>query len=496
MTANEANWTLDFRFDANEAVLHLALNHELLIGRSEGPDSTFIGCDLSHLKGEDLGVSRRHALLRDEGDHVSLTDLNSSNGTFINGRRLPSGQAETLKDNDRVQFGNLLARVTITDSLGQSTIRDAKVKLNLRAAPKIGRGQRVLIVEDDPRTTDLYQLMLKRAGYTVQISRDVVGAIRIINQSPPSVILLDLLLPSLNGLELCRYIRRDTQTPDLPIIIMSALSDSSSVQQAMDAGADIYLSKPPNYKELARVIGAFIQKQEAERRQGIGTRKLGTGPLNTPLPQSVKPPTKNTIIAFVEGEREPVSLVVSPHITLGRGNGTAEQVIDLDPYGAYDKGVSRTHAEINLQEDGTFMVEDLGSSNGTFINGRKLEKNTPIQLKYGDELRLGELRMIIYMLTQLKGTGSLPGTGSLAGTSQLPGTGSLAGTSQLPGTGQLPPLPSTGVLPGTGALPGTGKLPGTGPLPGTGQLPANGAKPETGPLPNSGSSTGSRRGQG
>jgi pSer/pThr/pTyr-binding forkhead associated (FHA) protein len=423
MTATEANWTLDLRFDANDATLHLALNHELLIGRSEGPDSTFIGCDLSHLKGEDMGVSRRHALLRDEGDHVSLTDLNSSNGTFINGRRLGPGAAETVKDGDKVNFGSLSARVTITDSLGNTSIRDAKVKLNLRTAPKIGRGQRVLIVEDDPRTTDLYQLMLKRAGYTVQISRDVVGAIRVINQSPPAVILLDLLLPSLNGLELCRYIRRDTQTPDLPIIIMSALSDPISVQQAMDAGADIYLSKPPNYKELVRVIGAFIQKQEAERRQGMGTRKLGTGMLPTlSNPSTIKPPTQNTIIAFIEGEREPLSLLISPQIVLGRGSGTGAQMVDLDLYGAYDKGVSRTHANITAQEDGTFLVEDIGSSNGTFVNGSKLKKGETVPLKYGDELRLGELRMVIYMLTQSK-----PGTGTLPGTGSLPNTGSLRG---------------------------------------------------------------------
>jgi DNA-binding response OmpR family regulator len=399
MSALEANWMVELHFSEGEPVLRQALTGEVVVGRSEKAETMIEGFDLASVKGEELGVSRRHALLRDEGDYVSLTDLNSSNGTLHNGTRLAPGRSYPIKDGDSVQFGNLNTRVSIIDSLGPSTIRASQDKLNLRDAPKLGRGQRILIVEDDPRTTELYGLMLKRAGYTVQSSREVVSAIRAINQAAPSVVLLDLLLPSLNGLELCRYIRRDTEAPTLPIIIMSALTDQNSVQQAMDAGADVYLNKPPNYKELVRVIGALIHRQESEKVQGAGTRMLEGGSVfDSKLNLTV--PTHSTLVLFIEGERDPISLVVTSQIVLGRGTGTTTQTIDLDPFGAYDRGVSRTHAAVKKLSNGTFTVEDAGSSNGTFVNSHRLGKGEVAPLEYGDELRLGQMRIMVYMLIE------------------------------------------------------------------------------------------------
>jgi pSer/pThr/pTyr-binding forkhead associated (FHA) protein len=404
MSVIEANWMVELHFGTNEPVLRQALTGELVVGRSEKTDTMVEGFDLTVVSGEERGVSRRHAMFRDEGDYVSLTDLSSSNGTYYGGTRLAAGRAYPLKDGDSVQFGQLTARVAIIDSLGPSTVRASQEKLNLREAPKLGRGQRILVVEDDPRTTELYGLMLKRAGYMVQSCREVVSAIRAINQSPPAIVLLDLLLPSLNGMELCRYIRRDTEAPSMPIIIMSALSDQTSVQQAMDAGADVFLNKPPNYKELVRVIGALLHKQETERNQGVGTRMLET-PAVFDSKLNLIVPTTSTLVLFIEGERDPISMVVGTQLMLGRGSSTSTPSVDLDTYGAYDRGVSRNHAIIKKLSNGTFTVEDLGSSNGTYVNNYRVGKSEVAPLEYGDELRLGQMRIVVYMLIERAGGG-------------------------------------------------------------------------------------------
>lgn len=409
MSGTEANWTIELRFESSDVVLKLNLFDELLVGRTEKHDSAMQGFDLASLNGEEMGVSRRHALLRDEGDYISVTDLNSSNGTFVNGVRIPSNSSQRLNDGDRIHFGHLISTISIVDTIGRTSIRASKVDFNLRNAPKIGHGQRILLIEDDPRTTELYQLSLKRAGYNILSAREVVAAIRLMNAQAPAVVLLDLLLPSLHGLEFTRYVRRDTKYPTLPIIILSALSDPASVQQAMDAGADVYVSKPPNFKELIRLIGAFVQKHEAERAAGQGTRKLeNPAQVLEDVRAKVTAPTANTIVMFMEGDNDPLSVVVSSQIVLGRGGGMTNKVIDLDPYGAYDKGVSRMHAAIRHNGDGKFSLEDLGSSNGTYINVRQLHKNETVPLEHGDEIRLGEFRLIVYMLNmqELRGTGN------------------------------------------------------------------------------------------
>src|SRR5262249_13973130 len=98
---------------------------------------------------------------------------------------------------------------------------------------------------------------------------------------------------------------------------------------------------------------------------------------------------------------EPIALTIDNYVVLGRRlqpvPNQPSRVIDFDSLGAFDKGVSRTHARI-IRQNNKFLIEDLGSSNGTFVNGHSLRPQQPVPLKNGDEIRLGELRMGIYVL--------------------------------------------------------------------------------------------------
>lgn len=388
---------VEFSIGEPPIIVPTTFDTELMIGRSDAPTHDYPGLDLTPFNAGELGISRQHAVIRSDGTHLTLQDLNSGNGTVLNGIRLKADTPYQLADGDVIYFGHLLVTVHFQKKTEKSAIRAARVELNLRTAPLAGQGQRVLILEDDVTLLHMYQTALEKANYTVQTCRDVVSAIRALNHTTPAVIMLDLMLAGVHGLELCRYVRRDANYPTIPIAVVSALNDNAAIQQAMDAGADVFLNKPLHMRELIRVVGALINKNEADNPAHHTKKLAGTASLDHIEASS----RKDTLIIFVEGHREPIGIVVPTQVTLGRKypSNSGAPHIDLDKSGAFDKGVSRLHAVIKRRDNG-FVAEDMGSSNGTYVNGRSLIPPEAVPLHNGDELRLGELRMHIYMLAE------------------------------------------------------------------------------------------------
>lgn len=103
------------------------------------------------------------------------------------------------------------------------------------------------------------------------------------------------------------------------------------------------------------------------------------------------------IILHIRDAAEPVTVEPAQRIIFGRSdnNSTYRPDVDLAPYGALEKGVSRQHAAMEINED-TLMLLDVGSSNGTFLNGQRLLPNQPRVLRDGDEVRLGKLVAHVY----------------------------------------------------------------------------------------------------
>ena len=392
-----SDWVIEFQIGDVMPPIRLNVHPEILVGRVDPDQPSFEGLDLTSYDGINLGVSRRHAIIRWEGNHLVVIDSGSNNGTVLNGARLLPQTPYRLNSDDVLYFGHLKTTIQINSQVGQSYIRAKRIDFNTNNVPQMARGQRILVVEDDVMIAKLYQIGLEKVGFSVQNARDVVGAIRALNQVTPSLIVLDLRLPSVHGLELARYVRRDTECPDIPIIVVSAISAEETVQQAMDAGVDIFMVKPVDIAQLSLIISAIVYKFESENPTH-GTKKLaGTASLDYITPSS----HDDAIVIFVENQRQPIGTVVQPQITLGRQamTSTTRNHIDLDEYNAFEKGVSRLHAKIERKE-GVFFIEDLGSSNGTFVNGRSLRPHEPARIANGDEIRLGEMRMHVYLLTE------------------------------------------------------------------------------------------------
>ncbi|HEX2619293.1 MAG TPA: response regulator, partial [Phototrophicaceae bacterium] len=269
--------------------------------------------------------------------------------------------------------------------------------LQLQDQEQPGTGQLVLIVEDDDMVARLLSLMLERAGYTVATSRNVSSAIRTFKQKPPSAIVLDLMLPDMNGLELCRYVRRDTQLNDTPVIVISAANTPENVDQAMQAGADLFLGKPVSSKELRHVVASLISHKEKGIAALHTKHLIGTAPLKALESKS----RRDTAVLFVSGYNDtPMTVSLRQAVTIGRqpANPGTKNHLDLSRFDAVDLGVSRVHATLSFA-DGKFYVEDNGSVNGTYINGEPIKAHAPSQLGNADEMRLGQLRMYVYFLT-------------------------------------------------------------------------------------------------
>ena len=116
----------------------------------------------------------------------------------------------------------------------------------------------VLIVDDEEMTRDLLRLMLRGTGLTIHEAEDGYIALEQIEVHEPDLIILDVMMPGLDGLAVCRKLRSQASTHDLPIIMLSAKTTPSAIQDGLDAGANKYLTKPVGFKELISNIQAVL----------------------------------------------------------------------------------------------------------------------------------------------------------------------------------------------------------------------------------------------
>jgi len=115
----------------------------------------------------------------------------------------------------------------------------------------------ILIVEDDPSVRKLVRVNLAKRGYTVSEAEDSHQAIALFQEVPVDLVLLDLVLPGLSGVDICTWIRARS---DVPIIILSARLEEDLKVAALDAGADDYVTKPFGPEELLARVRAFLRR--------------------------------------------------------------------------------------------------------------------------------------------------------------------------------------------------------------------------------------------
>ena len=115
----------------------------------------------------------------------------------------------------------------------------------------------VLILEDDPHTVEVVQLYLRRDGHHVLSATDGIAGLSLAREAQPDLIILDLMLPGMDGLEICRILRQES---DVPIVMLTARADEEDRLAGLDLGADDYVTKPFSPRELAARIRAVLRR--------------------------------------------------------------------------------------------------------------------------------------------------------------------------------------------------------------------------------------------
>jgi DNA-binding response OmpR family regulator len=121
-------------------------------------------------------------------------------------------------------------------------------------------GERILVVDDEASIVELARLYLEREGFRVESAADGAAALESIARRPPALLVLDLMLPEVDGWEVCRRIRSGKAAPGLPIIMLTARDDDVDKIVGLELGADDYLTKPFNPRELVARVKAILRR--------------------------------------------------------------------------------------------------------------------------------------------------------------------------------------------------------------------------------------------
>jgi phosphate regulon transcriptional regulator PhoB len=134
---------------------------------------------------------------------------------------------------------------------------------------------RILIVDDEKDLVDLLSYNLEKEGYAVLRAYDGDEALKIIRSRKPDLILLDLMLPGIQGMEICRIVRKNPETAALPIIMLTARGEEVDRIVGLEMGADDYVTKPFSVRELLARVRAVLRRYEAAPAEDRKTIRYG-----------------------------------------------------------------------------------------------------------------------------------------------------------------------------------------------------------------------------
>ncbi|MCX6104905.1 MAG: response regulator transcription factor [Proteobacteria bacterium] len=161
--------------------------------------------------------------------------------------------------------------MSLTMSIGQNYKAEIQTAMN---------SEKILLIEDDSDISELVQYNLEREGFKVFTSADGEEGYNLALQIRPELILLDLMLPSLDGLSLCRKLRAHADTNEIPIVMLTAKGEESDVVVGLEMGADDYVPKPFSPRELVARIRAVLRRPRAVAvTSSASDSRLTVGPI-------------------------------------------------------------------------------------------------------------------------------------------------------------------------------------------------------------------------
>jgi two-component system, OmpR family, alkaline phosphatase synthesis response regulator PhoP len=225
----------------------------------------------------------------------------------------------------------------------------------MAAAP----GKKILIVEDEKDILDLLRIYLEKEGYRTFTAMTGLEGLKMVKSERPDLVVLDLMLSEMDGLEVCKRLRSDPQTALLPVIMLTAKAEESDMVIGLELGADDYVTKPFSPKALAARVKALFRRLE---RNNTETSRLDYGPLSMDLARhEVKAAGKEVPLTAKE-------FGLLEHLLRNQGRVLTRDVLlnavwGYDYYGTtrtVDVHVRRLKQKIPLLDDAIVSVKSLG----------------------------------------------------------------------------------------------------------------------------------------
>jgi DNA-binding response OmpR family regulator len=191
-----------------------------------------------------------------------------------------------------------------------------------------------LVVEDDKSVSQLIRLYLAQAGYKVISAEDGLVGLRMALEDAPDIVLLDLNLPGMDGIEVCRNVRKDSE---VPIIMVTARVDEDDRLTGLDLGADDYVSKPFSPRELVARVNAVLRRtsRNSEKRSESGNR-VSAGDIAIDLDR------RAATVLGDEIELTPTEFRLLAYFVEGRGRTVSREQIIENVFGYDFSGYDRT----------------------------------------------------------------------------------------------------------------------------------------------------------
>lgn len=117
---------------------------------------------------------------------------------------------------------------------------------------------KVLIVDDDPNILMSLEFLMRKNGYDVLIARNGTEALELINDQVPDLTLLDIMMPDVDGYQICEYIKSTDRVKHCKVVFISAKTREADIKKGYDLGADLYVTKPFSTKEIVKKIGELL----------------------------------------------------------------------------------------------------------------------------------------------------------------------------------------------------------------------------------------------
>ena len=192
---------------------------------------------------------------------------------------------------------------------------------------------RVLVVEDSADIADLLRHYLERAGHVVDQLGSGAEAIDRARRQPPDLVLLDVMLPGLDGMEVCRRLRADSTTSAIPILMLTARGEEADRVRGLELGADDYVTKPFSPKELVARVAALLRRVD---------RRRSPAPVLTYGPVSINADRHEVRIGGDEVRLTAKEFLLLQYLVEHRGRVLSRDVLLTDVWGYQYTGGTRT----------------------------------------------------------------------------------------------------------------------------------------------------------